>query len=186
MRKAFSLVETLVVLAIIILIAGIAFPVISQARDAAQQPTCMSNMRQIYIAASLYREDNGEWPGLEPQAPALAPYTKGAVFRCKDAEALFEGQPVRIDYLITGSPASVSPEMRSSFLECREQRGSSFPVVVDQNHSGRKRKVERGASFWLVGRADGSIHRVDDAEDIAYGLGQRKSPCDRLLTLVNL
>lgn len=54
---AFTLIELLVVIAIIAIIAAILFPVFAQAREAARKTACLSNEKQIGMAARLYMED---------------------------------------------------------------------------------------------------------------------------------
>jgi prepilin-type processing-associated H-X9-DG protein/prepilin-type N-terminal cleavage/methylation domain-containing protein len=58
--RAFTLIELLVVIAIIAVVAAILFPVFAQAREKARQITCVSNVRQLGMALSLYVEDNDE------------------------------------------------------------------------------------------------------------------------------
>lgn len=62
-KKAFTLIEMLVVLAIIGLLAAILFPVLKQARESGYQAACATNLHQIYLAVELYRKDEGEYPG---------------------------------------------------------------------------------------------------------------------------
>jgi type II secretory pathway pseudopilin PulG len=49
--------ELLVAIAVITLLAAILFPVFAQAREKARQATCLSNLRQIGMAALMYTHD---------------------------------------------------------------------------------------------------------------------------------
>ena len=57
-RRGFTLIELLVVIAVITILAAILFPVFAQAREAARQTSCASNLRQIGMAARMYMQDN--------------------------------------------------------------------------------------------------------------------------------
>jgi prepilin-type N-terminal cleavage/methylation domain-containing protein/prepilin-type processing-associated H-X9-DG protein len=59
-RNGFTLVELLVVVAILAVLAGLLFPVLAQARARARQATCLSNVRQIGTAFALYAQDFDE------------------------------------------------------------------------------------------------------------------------------
>ncbi len=56
-RRGFTLMELLVVVAIIAVLAGILFPVLARAREAARATRCRSNLRQLGMSLSLYRSD---------------------------------------------------------------------------------------------------------------------------------
>ena len=57
-RRGFTLIELLVVIAMIAIMAAILFPVFAQAREAARQTSCGSNLRQIGMAIKMYVQDN--------------------------------------------------------------------------------------------------------------------------------
>ena len=60
-QRGFTLIELLVVIAIIGILSALLLPAISAAFAVAHQTTCMSNLRQIGIAMSLYLKDHDGW-----------------------------------------------------------------------------------------------------------------------------
>ena len=61
--RAFTLVELLVVIGIIALLMGILLPSLSVARESAKSLACLSNLRQLATAATLYTNANhGSFP----------------------------------------------------------------------------------------------------------------------------
>jgi prepilin-type N-terminal cleavage/methylation domain-containing protein len=62
LRKAFTLIEMLVVLLIIGLLAAILFPVLKSARESGYQAACATNLQQIYLAVELYHRDVEGYP----------------------------------------------------------------------------------------------------------------------------
>jgi prepilin-type N-terminal cleavage/methylation domain-containing protein/prepilin-type processing-associated H-X9-DG protein len=65
-RSGFTLIEMLVVIAIIAVLAAILFPVLSKARAKARQATCASNLKQLAMAVEMYSAD---WDDMFPGAP---------------------------------------------------------------------------------------------------------------------
>jgi len=89
-RSGFTLIELLVVIAIIAILAAILFPVFAQAREKARSTTCLSNMKQLGTAETMYTQDyDGAYtlawyPGDDYGFDcALQPYVKNLkVFEC--------------------------------------------------------------------------------------------------------
>jgi len=62
-RRAFTLVELLVVIGIIAILIALLLPALVRARAAAASAACSSNLRQLAVAALNYAQDNrGYWP----------------------------------------------------------------------------------------------------------------------------
>lgn len=57
---AFTLIELLTVIAIIGILAAILIPVVGAGRERARRAACMSNLRQIGVAAHLYAMENDD------------------------------------------------------------------------------------------------------------------------------
>ncbi len=62
MKNAFTLIELLVVIAIISILAGLIFSAFATARGNARSTVCVSNLRQIGTAISMYSVDYDGYP----------------------------------------------------------------------------------------------------------------------------
>ena len=85
MKRAFTLVELLVVMAIIAILAALLLPVLSRAKAAAQRTACISNVRQINLGTRLYADEHGD---------AIAFYTNNIYFDYKETVLPYLGSSV--------------------------------------------------------------------------------------------
>lgn len=105
LRRAFTLLECLVVIAIVSILAGLLLPVLRRARAEAFHAVCLGNLRQLGIATRAYADDHGErlpiaeilpTNPIDPQHPlpricdVLASYLGGAVGTNTDRATVFQ------------------------------------------------------------------------------------------------
>lgn len=83
--RAFTLVELLVVLALIILLAALITPTFMRVRARAGERSCGSNLRQLYHAVAMYAADNGGY--LPPFTTSIDLGGAGGPFRRVDRAA---------------------------------------------------------------------------------------------------
>lgn len=129
---AFTLIELLVVIAIIAILAAILFPVFARARENARRASCVSNLKQLAFAVTMYTQDYDEilpplvQAGYIPWIEIIFPYVKSKqVYVCPSANnagtshatyaplALnpdFKPWPIVVDYIVNTNvlkPASL-------------------------------------------------------------------------------
>lgn len=171
-RGCFTLVELLVVLAIVSILAALLLPALSGAKASARGTACLSNLRQIGVALQLYVQDNNN--RLPVMYDALLSTNSAAatgslatidvvlsnhlgspkIFRCpSDDQQLFER--TRSSYawnsLLNGQDAEHLHVFSMNFDP------HQIPVVFDKEMFHRARGVGRGVNYLY---ADGHIQNL--------------------------
>lgn len=168
----FTLLELLVVLAIIGVLAALLLPSLSRAKESARAAACLSNLHQIGLALQLYCQEHGN------RLPIMTNATLGSnglrlaadlptmdlvlsnylgsvsVLRCpSDTKQVFErlGTSYWWNHLVNGQPAD---RIRLLTLELEPHQ---VPLVMDAEPFHRARGPGKGVNFLY---ADGHITKL--------------------------
>ena len=133
-RPAFTLIELLIVIAIIAIMSAVLLPVLSAARERGRKAVCISNLKQLQTAFSMYADDNDE----------LFPPRSDAIW----------ASPDRSIY-----PAYVR-QGRVFWCPTAKQRGLSAPTVVDDTNCESVFSFVFGLT--ALNRATGSVPLISD------------------------
>ena len=183
MRKAFTLVEILTTMAIIVVLAGILFSALSSSVAASKKTICISNLHQIQVAMTLYKNDAGEYPAGEASS-AFLPYLGGTLLTCPYTDtAQYQDPPeMRVNYFLNGYTSFLSP----AELECRITRGSEYPLVYDGNHASPLVARSVGKPVYLFARVDGSVAVEDYNQAFYFEINPSVFPCPKASMFSNL
>jgi prepilin-type N-terminal cleavage/methylation domain-containing protein len=171
--RAFTLVELLVVIAIIGTLVGLLLPAVQRAREASRRSTCVSNQRQLALAALQYDTKFRRYPAAIDELPARARtssaserWTTWSVMLLPDLEQeqLFEryatgDSPIPKSYISTFMCPSDAAKPRSGSVTSYAANAGADRSIVHQkpaNGAFLNRAYDRNAvvtdGHWKDGR----------------------------------
>lgn len=148
-RRGFTLIEVLVVSAILGVLLAILLPALSQARQSAHQTTCASNLRQWAMGISLYVQDH------DATFPPASTGSYGAGSTEEGASWRYQVQPY-IKSKTLGCPAT---EGFSSTFQDPETGRPFEPLGYALNHNLSEEKLAHGRTQ-LSGKSEGAAEEA--------------------------
>ena len=183
MRRAFSLVELLVVIVILAILAALLFPVFTRAKENSKQSSCQAQLRQDSLAMQLYRSDHDDkgyhhvmggnrypWNWFD----GLAPYVKdGKLVWC--VEPGDWGEPM-IDYSFYKWSHYTEPNPGIGSIQVWTSWDSAPGRVVwictNHNRGEKPDPFSLRKGMVLFAREDGSAGRIDSGQISNWGYQQ--------------
>jgi type II secretory pathway pseudopilin PulG len=165
---AFTLLEVVAVLMVIGILAVMLIPAYSTVRMRAQRVSCVSNLKNLYVAANAHTQDRQSWPQIPTtnlQSPgyangwieALRPYGIGPKnWVCPTVQDLLRGNAPasRIDYLAMPFAATATAPYRYPthpwFVERADVHGDGQMLILASGEIYSSREVARDARFRYV------------------------------------
>lgn len=120
-RSGFTLVELLVVLAVLVVLGALAFPALNRALEVSRRGVCASNLRSLGQGVLAWSADNnGELPQLAADGLSAWPLTIGDYIGFK-----YQGWPTYQSWLDSGFKSPALPKI----LFCPSAKRTTAPVV---------------------------------------------------------
>jgi len=144
-RQGFTLIELLIVIAIIAILAALLFPVLASGQQKARKTACLSNLREVGVAITLYAGDNS---GNVPYGPKAGAFTSPLDFYPST------GAPTSLISLGTGLPVGLGL-LLSQQLSAQPKAlfcpGSDQPVDADAQLANVGRRQAQCSFYYRHG-----------------------------------
>lgn len=198
-RRGFTLIEILVVIAIVAILAGILFPVFSQAKAKAQQTSCQSNLKQLGSALQIYiqdydesyppvyidpqthvipdslQEDNAQWKGLS-WTERVYPYVKNEqVYKCPSDGAPAQRLPVNARFLNSYAYNPLFGTAPDPTTPDRLMTGSLAQAQINN--------VSDVAMFWDTPVNPAQANQAQNMNNLSHTIRDRRYPVNDLYML---
>jgi len=169
-HSAFTLIELLVVITIIGILAGLSFPAISGALNAAKKAEASAMVNQLKIAMTSYQTEYGVWPGSVTSETAFDADDLYDLLIGEDDPAgdnprqivfmEFNSKSLRASASDTGPPAD--PASATLFVD---PWNNSYQMALDTNYDNEltvpSGSIRSSVAVWSAGK-DGDDGTKDD------------------------
>ena len=183
-RKHFTLIELLVVIAIIAILAAMLLPALKQAKDRAVASNCLSNMKQMGLAASAYEQDCDGWMvpqggqrGVKPNDTRKTGYSWMIYY--STFQSILQPSISQDDWYFSDKSLLGCPGVDSHGSWNKYTRAGAVQVADETSAGG-----PRAYSYGINGRVAGSISYNNDGSikaNTAHKSAHLKNPSSFIL-----
>jgi prepilin-type N-terminal cleavage/methylation domain-containing protein len=179
MRKAFSLVEVLVVVSIISALMALLIPAVQAARESARAVSCHNNLKQLGVAFHLHEQSMGRLPGAGWGSSWTGDADLGAGSR-QPGSWIFSLLPYmdhrNIHILASdGSPESITDEQKSKAADASK---TPIDILICSSRRGQGKGPLAADNIWNMDYTE-SVSKTDysvNAGDTVVLWGQGPDP----------
>ena len=142
MDRKFTLIELMMVVAIIGTLSSILLPSVSQAREKGRMTVCKNNLKQLGITASIYSEANNNWYAVSTRnwCTTISNPRRQAIMLGKYAEMLESNEILYCpsmpkDYITPRKPRKFNPEYNIPLFKSNKwtQAGYAYRKYKDKS-----------------------------------------------------
>jgi prepilin-type N-terminal cleavage/methylation domain-containing protein/prepilin-type processing-associated H-X9-DG protein len=191
-RRAFTLVELLVVIAVIGVLISLLLPAVQAARGSARRAMCSNNLRQIGIALNAFDADHKAFPAgrgapapriFSPQAHLLMYLEDQAIYSLINFDEAPAGYTAPPSIVYDGSTNLPAASQRAVTLLCPDDDPSGRVPGSDYAGTNYVGNAGKGAAGGLLATADGvfMLGTQISTKDITDGVSQTAAFSERTL-----
>ncbi len=182
----FTLVELLIVIAIVGILVALLMPAVQAAREAGRRSSCTNNLHEIGLATTMFHDVHGQFPfassGFSPGAGVgrlRSGFTDILPF-CENSN-LYQLYDISKDWSDPANQAAVSqeiefficPSMARWFPDCQGEQGQcSYVLSISSNSSGHSAAARDGFFVWDGDNQHTSFSTILDGSSNTFMAGE--------------
>ena len=173
--RIFTLIELLIVVAMITILAGLLLPALNKAKLSALASSCINNQKQIGLALQSY---TGDWNGYFPHASYdLAGRTPNITW----GYSLYEGGYIKDNKVLfceAAAPKFTKPDTGVD----RSRKGGNYNCVVKPKELANYQYINYGINYNYLASNHGNWYSTDVYEFVTQKMERIKNPAGKVMT----